>query len=237
MGDMKKESIGPLLRSALETGLTVTGHPLTARVTGPLLTRFMRMTADWFNERNQRKFDGWLHEIAASNEFASAEETMTLIEAHIDEPWAHGPLEDAVRAIRDGIDESALAYLAKLAAWQLRDKMPPDRWSRRAVGLLLDSDSSMIDALKAFAAGLRDNCSPVVALDAVSGSQTCSVDYPGKGDDGASYSTPTHPLFAELFVLLRSHQFGSEGGESPWRGEQTITIREEEKRFLLRLFA
>ena len=71
----------------------------------------------------RRKVENWLHEIAASNEYPSGEETIKLIEEHIDEPWAHGPLEDAVQAIRDGIDEAALVYLAKLAAWQFRDKV------------------------------------------------------------------------------------------------------------------
>ena len=145
---MKKEDIGPLVRSAIETGLTATGHPVTAKVAGPLLARFMDKAAEWFGERNRDKFEHWLHEIAAANQYASTECSMKVIEDDIDKPWVHGPLEDAVRAIRDGIDESALRYLARLAAWQIRDQTPPDRRSRRAVRLLLDCDAQMVEALE-----------------------------------------------------------------------------------------
>jgi hypothetical protein len=44
---MGKDAVGPLIRYAVETGLAVTGHPVSAKVAGPLLSRFMDVAADW----------------------------------------------------------------------------------------------------------------------------------------------------------------------------------------------
>jgi len=238
---MRKDDIGPLIRSAVETGLTVTGHPISAKVAGPLLTRFMTSAADWLGERNRHKFESWLHEIAATNEYASAEETINHIEESIDAPWAHGPLEDAVRAIRDGIDEAALVYLAKLAAWQLRDRQPPDRRSRRAVKLLVDCDAGIVQALgeltEHLASGwLKRGIGDVSRIALCRSDGKALIQPLVRGD---SQRWEPHPLFRELLAMLRAHQFASDDyyqkpGPDPFDG--SLHMRRAEAEYLVRLF-
>ena len=160
-----KDTLGSaIFRAVADTGLT-TAMSGAGTPGGPVVSKAVKqliLAAEAkFRERNARKFENWLHEVATSLQHASSDTTVQLIEGSIDKPWVHGPLEDVVRAIRDGIDEKALAYLARLAAWQLGDHVsseslvPP---SRRPPGRLrcasgrdpAASDRKLIDTLAAW---------------------------------------------------------------------------------------
>jgi hypothetical protein len=245
----KDEILAALVSTAVTTGLAPTFGPgagkLAGFVAGQGLKRLFGLARTALAKRDLRRFENWLHEVAANSEHGSPAATIRHIEDNIDQPWAHGPLEDAVRAIRDGIDEAALVYLAKLAAWQIRDKVPPDRWSRRAVGLLLDCDSRMVEALGHLTEHLPSRWPKSygdVARIALGG--------PGPEFVGKANILPVvgrlaplspdqlwdpHPLYRELFALLRSHQFATEeGGPHAYEGKMLMT--KVEAQYLVRLF-
>jgi hypothetical protein len=242
-----KYTPGSAILRAVDTGLTaavssIPGGPVASKV----VTQLIHAAEHKVLERNTRKFEDWLHEVAASLQHASPDATVQRIEDHIDEPWAHGPLEDAVRAIRDGIDEAALCYLARLAAWQIRDQVSPDRWSRRAVGLLLDCDAPMVAALLHFVENLSTHWPREVGnmvRIAIGGP------FPGAFDvvqiaslHGRIVSTPIDEqswrpqrLYAELFSLLRAYQFATEEG-GRFAHEGKMLMRHHEAVYLVRLF-
>ncbi|MGA7744369.1 MAG: hypothetical protein WBP56_09660 [Polyangia bacterium] len=243
-----QETLGALVSTVVTTGLTPKFGLPSAKVAGAAASQAVKkligLAENTLIERNTRKFQNWLHEVAAGNEHGSPEDTIQHIEDNIDQPWAHGPLEDAVRAIRDGIDEAALVYLAKLAAWQVRDKVPPDRWSRRAVGLLLDCDAPMVAALVHLTESLPPHwpCeSGEVVRVAVGGTSAVAFERAHISpihsaiELTAQNSWPWHPLYPELFALLRAHQFGTEES-SRFAHEGKMVMRRHEAAYLVRLF-
>lgn len=244
-----KRILGTLVNAAVTTGLNASMTPVAAKVAGTLasgtLERLLGLAQATFVERNMRKLQDWLHEVAASAEYGSPAATFKLIEDNIDQPWAHGPLEDAVRAIRDGIDEAALVYLAKLAAWQVRDRVPPDRWTRRAVGLLLDCDAHTIDALVYLAERLlsrwpiRNGDTARIAIGGPVASFRGKVTIRPAGSKAVlpteQNAWDQHPLDTEVFAVLRAHQFATEEGRQ-FAHEGKMMMRRNEAICLVRLF-
>jgi hypothetical protein len=245
----KDDILGAAVSVAVSTGLATKVGPFAGRLAGSLsgqvAKRLFGMARSVLTRRDIQKFEDWLHQVAASGEYGSPDKVIQVIHDNIDQPWAHGPLEDAVRAIRDGIDEAALVYLAKLAAWQVRDQMPPDRWSRRAARLLLDSDAPMVEALEHLANHLpsrwpRQN-SDIVRI-AMGGPDVAFrgmvTILPVRGivvAPNKEHAWDRHPLYRELFALLRAHQFATEEG-GRFAHEGKMLMNKTEAIYLVRLF-
>lgn len=224
-----------------------TGDPVALAAAGakPAVARLLALAVERWGRAGHRKYEAWLNEVAATWQHGSAEETARLIEENIDQPWAEGPLRDAVRAIRDDIDVAALPYLARLAAWQLRDKVPPDRWSRRAVALLLDCDAAIIEALGHLTSHLAERWPPRItgyARVAIGGPnidshENVTLSAPNGrmlGEGGGPARWEPHRLYPEVFNLLRRHQFATEeSGEFAYEGK--MLIRRLDAAYLVRL--
>jgi len=241
-----KDTLGSaIFRAVADTGLT-TAMSGAGTPGGPVVSKAVKqliLAAEAkFRERNARKFENWLHEVATSLQHASSDTTVQLIEGSIDKPWVHGPLEDVVRAIRDGIDEKALAYLARLAAWQLGDHVSSDRWSRRAVALLVDCDAHLVETLQHLTENLLTHwprgfdgmvrvalggpVAPSFELVQIIPQQISAVSTPVY-----EHTWRPHRLYPELFALLRTYQFASEEGH-----EGKMLMRRREAVYLVRLF-
>jgi hypothetical protein len=129
-----------------------------------------------------------------------------------------------------------------LAAWQLRDHISPDRWSRRAVALLVDCDAHLVEALQHLTENLLthwprgfDGMVRVALGGPVAASFELVQIIP---QQISAVSTPVyehtwrpHRLYPELFALLRTYQFAAEEGH-----EGKMLMRRGEAVYLVRLF-
>lgn len=139
-----KEIIGGAVEVGATAGAAVVATMATAGAvgaaalaTGPmLLAAGVGVALEW-RKRTAEKF--W-HELVHGKhaDGLGAEEVAGRVEAHVDEPYVAETLLRSVRAVLDAVDPAVVVPLAALARACLRDKAPPDAFTRSAMRLLTE---------------------------------------------------------------------------------------------------
>jgi hypothetical protein len=91
-------------------------------------------------ERRKRAAEKFWHELVNGKhgDSLTAEEVAGRVEAHMDEPYVAETLLRSVRTVLDAVDPAVVVPLATLARACLRDKAPPDAFTRSAMRLLTE---------------------------------------------------------------------------------------------------
>jgi hypothetical protein len=139
--------VGATAGAAVVTTMSTAGAVgAAALATGPmLLAAGVGVALEW-RKRTAEKF--W-HELVHGKhgDGLSAEEVAGRVEAHVDEPYVAETLLRAVRTILDAVDPAVVVPLATLARGCLRDKVPPDAFTRSAMRLLTELGRDELDDL------------------------------------------------------------------------------------------
>jgi hypothetical protein len=144
MGDSPKEIVSGAVEVTATAGAaaiaamkTMGAVGATALATGPmLLAAGVGVALDW-RQRDAARF--W-HEVVNGKhgDDLTAAEIAGRVEAHMNEPYVRETLLRSVRTVLDAVDPAVVVPLATLARACLRDKTPPDAFTRSTMRLLTE---------------------------------------------------------------------------------------------------
>jgi hypothetical protein len=134
------------LAAAGEGSTTIAQAALEAVAPG-IGPRLVGFAVEAKRKRDAKKFDDWMSEVAARLRYQGPADAESFIREHVDEPWAHGAVIDAVRAILGDLDEAVVPILARVTALQMEERRV-DRRTKRLVAMLGEMDFEMLSAVR-----------------------------------------------------------------------------------------
>jgi hypothetical protein len=136
-------SDGDEKKTKLALGATLAGGALDQVIpgAGTAMTFGMGSIGLLLRKSIERRYQRWLQDIAATQEFGSEAELAAELLENVDEPWVHEGVLQSLRAMLDIVDEAAIPSLTALAADYLYCKTAPDSFYKRCARVLADSHS------------------------------------------------------------------------------------------------